>query len=290
MRHLRTLIVLCFGLWPTALFSQEWKAEADLVLASAYEWRGLRLDSGSTFQFAAYGSLTWGALTVSGGAWSLTGLSSDSNAGLPNPWGAETTPWIEAALGGDRRQAFVGAVAYLVQRSDPDTPLRRGNSREVYAGARGAFPKLPVHGEAILYWDVDRIGGAYGELAGALQIPVWNGLVVPVGSFFLEARTGFSLGQEATETDTDPDGFLFGERGVTHVDFSLRTTLLPLPLGPASASINLELHRIQGLDPETRRIGFGPAGEEDPHRWSWVMGVRITFPRCRPERELCRDL
>ena len=51
------------------------------------------------------------------------------------------------------------------------------------------MPGAPLLGEAIVYWDVDRVGGAYGEIAATLQIPVWVGLVVPIGSMFLEARS-----------------------------------------------------------------------------------------------------
>ncbi len=41
---------LSFVFSPTALFSQQWALEADIELASHYEWRGLQLDPGLNVQ------------------------------------------------------------------------------------------------------------------------------------------------------------------------------------------------------------------------------------------------
>ena len=148
----------------------------------------------------------------------------------------------------------------------------------------------PLIGEATIYWDLDRVGGAYGEVAATLQIPVWVGLVVPIGSLFLEGRSGIALGQERRVGDTSPSDYGFEDRGFTHVDVSLRTTLLPVPVGPSMASLTLDSHWVRGLDPETRLSGVTVGGPVDRTRWWWSRGLRFTLPRCRPERELCRDL
>jgi hypothetical protein len=42
---------------PVALFAQDWALEADIELASHYEWRGLQLDPARNIQHAVYGSL-----------------------------------------------------------------------------------------------------------------------------------------------------------------------------------------------------------------------------------------
>ena len=152
------------------------------------------------------------------------------------------------------------------------------------------MPGAPLLGEATVYWDVDRVGGAFGEIAAILQIPVWVGLVVPIGSMFLEGRSGFALGQERSVDDTEPSDFLFEDRGITHLDISLRTTLLPVPAGPFTASLTIDAHWVRGLDPETKLIGVRIGGPRDRTRWWWGLGLRFTFPRCRPERELCQDL
>ena len=115
------------------------------------------------------------------------------------------------------------------------------------------------------------------------------GLVVPVGSWFLEGRSGYSLGQERTAGDA-PSEYLFEDRGLTHLDVSLRMTLLPVPAGPFNASLTSDVHWTRGLDAETKRIGVLTGGARDRSRWWWGVGVRFTLPRCRPERELCRDL
>ena len=289
MKRLGILSVLCI-FSPVAAHSQEWKLEADLVLASAYEWRGLRLDPGANLQYSGYGSVAWDRFQVTAGAWSVTDLSSGSSMGLPQRWGSETSPWIEAATGSVRSRLFLGTVGYLLKSPEADLPPRREDTWEVYVGGRGAFPRLPVLGEAVLFWDVGRMGGGYAELAATLQIPLWVGSAVPIGSIFLEGRGGFSLGQEGEGTAADPGESVFKDRGATHTDVSLRTTLLPVSVGPLSASFTFASHWIRSLDEETERIGYQAGEAVDFSRWTWVFGVRLLMPRCRPERELCRDL
>ena len=282
--------VLALLLFPGPLLSQQWALESDLVLASRYEWRGLQLDPGLNAQYALYGSAAWRQLIVTAGLWSLTDLSSEEAVGLPHRWAPETSPWIEAAIGGRWSQVFAGLTAYWFRTPEPEVSLKRSDTWEAYAGARGALPRVPLVGEATLYWDPHGVGGGYGELAGALQIPFWTGLIVPVGSVFLETRTGLALGQERRGDDAEPTDFLFEEAGFTHVDVSLRTTLLPIPIWSLAASLTLESHWTRGLDLATKRVVAQAGGALDPTRWSWTLGLRLTVPRCRPERELCRDL
>ncbi len=293
VRHFRRFVLLSVGLTagipPIALLAQEWKLEADIELASKYEWRGLQLDPGFNTQYAVYGSLAWSDLMLTAGVWSLTDLSSEAE-GLPERWAFETSPWIEASVGGNRGEVLAGLTGYLLRDPEPGTDLRRGNTWEVYAGARGAMPGAPLLGEALVFWDVDRVGGVYGELAAILQIPVLVGLLVPIGSMFLEGRSGIALGQERSVDDTEPSDYNFAERGFTHLDLSLRTTLLPVPAGPFTASLTIDAHWVRGLDPETKLIGVRVGGPRDRTRWWWGLGLRFTFPRCRPERELCQDL
>jgi hypothetical protein len=290
MRRPWVLAFLWAVISPIALFAQDWALEADVELASKYEWRGLQLNPGLNVQYAVYGSLAWSDLMLTAGVWSLTDLSSEATVGLPVRWAFETNPWIEASFGGNGGQVVAGATGYVFQSPAPGTVFRRGNTWELYAGARGAMPGAPLLGEATVYWDADRVGGAYAEVAATLQIPVWAGLVVPIGSMFLEGRSGFALGQERSPDDTDPSDYLFEDRGITHVDVSLRTTLLPFPAGPFMASLTLDAHWVRGLDAETKRLGVRVAGSRDRTRWWWGLGLRFTLPRCRPERELCRDL
>ena len=289
MRRFWTLTLLSVVTSPIALFAQNWTLESDIELATKYEWQGLQLDPGFNAQYAVYGSLAWDDLMLTAGVWSLTDLSSEVE-GLPERWAFETSPWIEASFGGNRGEVLAGLTGYLLGDPEPGTEFRRGNTWEVYAGARGAMPGAPLLGEAIVFWDVDRVGGAYGEVAVTLQIPVWVGLVVPVGSIFLGGRTGIALGQERSVDDAEPPDYNFAGGGFTHLDISLRTTLLPVPAGPFMASLTLDSHWVRGLDPETKRLGVRVGGARDRTRWWWGLGLRFSLPRCRPERELCRDL
>ena len=290
MKRLGAFTSLAVLLLPMALFAQEWTLEADIEIVRHYEWRGLQLDPGFNVQHSVYGSLAWQDLILTAGIWSLTDLSSEPAAGLPERWAFETNPWVEASVGGNRGHVVAGLTRYTFRSPAPGTVFRRGNTWEVYAGARGVMPGAPLLGEATVYWDVDRVGGAYGEVAATLQIPVWVGQVVPVGSMFLEGRSGFSLGQERNVGDADPSAYLFEDRGITHLDLSLRTTLLPVSTGPFMASLTVDVHWARGLDPETKRTGVRIGGVRDRARWWWGLGLRFTLPRCRPESELCRDL
>ena len=290
MRISVLLAITTMGLAPALLSAQQWTLEGDVALRSRYEWRGLALDPGHNLQYSAYASVAWDAASVTFGVWSLADLSTNPSAGLPERWGFETSPWLDATLGDDRRQLVVGITGYDIGAPSGPEPLRRSDTWEIYAGGRGALPGAPVVGEAVVYWDMGRVGGAYAEVAGALQIPVWAGLIVPVGSIFLEGRTGFALGQERGAGKTDPRDFHFEGGGLTHLDVSLRTTLLPVPLGPVTASLTLESHWVTGFDPETERVGVTTGGAMDQRRWWWGLGLRLAFPRCRPDRELCRDL
>ena len=289
VRRFGTLTFLSVVISPITLFAQEWALEADIELASHYEWRGLQLDPGFNTQYAVYWSLAWDDLMLTAGVWSLTDLSSEAE-GLPERWAFETSPWIEASFGGNSGQVIAGLTGYVLREPAPGTGFRRGNSWEVYSGAQGALPGAPLLGEATVFWDVDRVGGAYAEVAAILQIPVWAGLVVPIGSMFLEGRSGIALGQERSVGETEPSGYNFAERGLTHLDISLRTTLLPVPAGPVMASLTLDAHWVRGLDAETKRTGVRVGEPRDRTRWWWAVGLRFTFPRCRTERELCQDL
>ena len=115
MRRFWTLTLLSVVTSPIALFAQDWTLEADIELANKYEWRGLQLDPGFNTQYAVYGSLAWDDLILTTGVWSLTDLSSE----------------VE------------GLTGYLLGDPGPGRELRRGNTWEVYAGARGAMPGAP---------------------------------------------------------------------------------------------------------------------------------------------------
>ena len=136
MRRYRTLTFVAITILPTTLFAQEWALEADVELVSHYEWRGLQLDPGVNSQHSVYGSLAWSDLILTAGVWSLTDLSSKAAVGLPERWAFETSPWIEASLGGNRGY-LVGGLTRYTFRPRPRSAFRSaGPSRR----ARGSKP------------------------------------------------------------------------------------------------------------------------------------------------------
>ena len=271
---------------PACLAAQAWSLDAEATYASRYEWRGLIRDTGSNLQHSVFTSVSWDRVIVTTGVWTVADLSPASN-GLPRRWGSELSPWLEASYGSESAGAFVGGTAYLF--TEDASPDRRSETAEIYAGATGMLPRVPLELETTLFWDVHRVKGGYLETAAALQIPLWNAVLVPVGSLFLEGRMGASLGHERDEGDADVAHY-FEQRGFTHVDVALLTTSTPVAFWRLEGSVTLESRWTRGFDPATRRWDGGPMQALDRDRWTWRVGVHLTAPVCRPERELCRDL
>lgn len=273
---------------PSGVSGQGVSVDLQTSVRSSYEWRGLRLDPGATLQYAASVSNQWGPSAVSAGVWSVTDLSS-SEPGLPSDWFFEASPWVEFAYGSERGRFRVGGTGYLIREDAAEGALRRGDTWEVYVAADAPVPRTPFSVRAALFRDVDRIEGGYADVGATLRVPLWVGLVVPVGSLFIDADAGFALGAEDAGGE-NPDAFLYAERGMTHLDLSARTTLLPISMGGWDVSFTLEVHRVQGFDRETERFGWSLDEGVKVTRWWWGLGVRWRTPRCRPDRELCRDL
>jgi hypothetical protein len=260
------------------LTAQSWSLDTDLTYASRYEWRGLVHDPGANLQQAAYLSVLRGNAIVTGGFWWVTDLSPNDDE-LPSGLESRRSPWIEGSYGSDRASAFLGLTAHLRGGSRPAS-----DTWEAYAGAVGMLPGWPLRLEGALFWDVQRVRGAYMETAAALQVPLWTGLLVPVGSLFLEGRLGSSFGQERPGPGVTSD-FYFERAGVSHLDVSLHTTSTPVAFWKVAGSVTLETRWTRGFDPATKGTGADQAD-----RWSWSLGLHLTAPTCRPTRELCEDL
>jgi hypothetical protein len=136
------------------------------------------------------------------------------------------------------------------------------------------------------WYDVDAVKGAYLEGGLTVRVPVWTGMVVPIGSLFLGAVVGYSAGQEINATDPTETAH-FAEDGVTHIDVSADLTVGYLEIGPLNGALNIEFHLQRNRDPATKVIdGAGNTGNVIP----W-FGVTLTVlgPRCRPTRAICRN-
>ena len=271
---------------PAFLAAQTWSLDTEHTYASRYEWRGLTQDTGSNLQHSVFASVSSDRVIVTTGVWTVADLS-PASTGLPERWGSELSPWFEVSYGSESAGAFVGGTAYLF--TEDASRGQRSETAEIYAGATGMLPRVPLELETTLFWDVHRVRGGYLETAAALQIPFWNAVLVPVGSLFLEGRMGASLGQERDEGDADVAHY-FEQGGFTHVDVALRTTTTPVAFWRIEGSVTLESRWTRGFDPATRRGNESPTQPLDRDRWSWRAGVHLTLPVCRPERELCRDL
>jgi hypothetical protein len=279
------LVAAASWLCPAAIEAQL-SIAADVALRGSYEWRGFQLDPGTNLQYATYLSIVGDRVKATAGVWSLTDLSRGT-PGIPARWFHEVSPWVEITIGNPRLSFTAGATGYRLKTDSESRAQRRPlRAEELYASLRGGNAWLI--GDLTFFYEVEN-RGAYGEIGLGPRIPLWTGATIPVGSLFLDSRIGVSLQSGPEEGEVHE--YLFAESGFTHVTVAPRLTLLPFALPfRLAGSPTLEFGLTRGLDPKTERVGYLQEGVLDRWRWSWMLGLQVTFPRCRPERELCRDL
>ncbi len=118
-----------------------------------------------------------------------------------------------------------------------------------------------------------------------MRLPFWPQVVLPLGSMFITAKAGFSLGQEI-ESPGSPPGGRFGEAGLTHWDFSVSFPMLPvISLGPLELAPILEGHMQLNRD-SVGRIKVADGSEDGVTFWG-RFGLTFAGPRCRSERGPC---
>jgi hypothetical protein len=180
---------------------------------------------------------------------------------------AEFDPLAEVSFTVGKATLTGGGVAYIYPN---DAGLTSDfNTVELYAKA--AFD-VPLSPEFSLYYDVDKIKGAYFEGSVTHSLPLNEKLSLDLG-----ALGGLSLGQDVS---TDPDEFSnFFEDGPTHIDLSAG-----LPLTAGQISITPVFHLILGLDEFTKiaspsdldqdaKIWFGATAS-----WSRTLGEEPQEP------------
>lgn len=257
---------------------------SDLSFVSRYEWRGLTRGSGWAFQpdlFASLGSER--VLTV--GIWSTVQLSRTDPAtglGFERSWFAEGSPWVELSGAFEGWELAAGWTAHFLDAEGAASASSLEDTQEIYV--RGRLRSLPVVVPAVAYFhDIDAVRGGYLETRLAVRVPVWPGVVLPVGSLFLTGTAGFSLGQESADDPTEAAHF--EDRGLTHWDLSLSFPSLPfLRVGPLEVAGFAELHVQLNRDPATRLTARDESSSTTV--W-WRFGVAALGPRCRPERAVC---
>jgi len=245
-----TALALTLGAAAQAAAQNTTTLGVDAALNSAYFWRGVTYTNKPVLQPDVY--LTFGSkLTVTGGGWANIELGQydsptdiSEGGGLYSFYLTEFDWWGEANYPVGIATLTAGVTGYIFPNGAGFTPAN--NTVEVYG--KVAFgvtlsPKLAV------WYDVDKIDGAYFEASVSQPIKLTPGLSLTLG-----ALGGLSTGQGC-----DPVAGActvsgnFYDNGVTHVDIS---AALPFTAGPIS--INPNVHGIIGIDDWTTITSLDP--------------------------------
>lgn len=247
----------------------------DLELASAHVWRGLTMTNRPVAKPAAYAAISLGNVSVTVGGWgnidlgrydNLTDHISESGGGSAFNL-AEFDPYAEATFPLGRATITGGIVGYLYPNEE-DAPngfrLLTGDANTVELYGRVGFD-APLSPELSIYYDVDKVQGAY--LEGSLSYSVAASEAV---SLELGAAAGFSAGQDISN-DLD-EMSRFDDDGFTHIDLSAG-----VPFTAGSVSITPVLHFLVNGDDRTR-ITSPTSFDTDVKLWggvslSWYSAV-----------------
>ena len=234
---------------------------ADLGMFSGYVWRGISLTNRPVGQPNAYLAIPAGKTTVTVGGWANVDLGryDDSDdfsqsGGVSSFNLAEFDPWAEVSVPAGKATLAGGVVGYVFPNDFGVT--EDFNTWEVYGKVGLAVPLSP---KLAVYYDVDKVNGAYLEGSVAHSVPL--GAV----SLALGALAGFSAGQA-----DDPDELNnFVENGFTHLDLSAG-----VPFTAGIFSITPVLHFVVNGDEITRFTS--PDEESDVKLWG---GLTISWSR-----------
>jgi uncharacterized protein Gcw-chp len=265
-----------------ALAQAEIGAQADLF--SAYVWRGLSLTNKPVLQPDVWVSFPAGSASITVGGWSSIDLGryddledDISESGAISSFNyAEFDPYAEIAFPVGKSTLTFGATGYIYP-NDEDSPdiandfgllTSASNTLELYGKAGFDVLLAP---EFSVYYDVDKIKGAYFEAAASHDLPLSEKLALSLG-----ALVGFNAGQGISDDPEESSNF--DDDGLTHLDFSAG-----LPLTAGAFEITPVLHVVVGVDDRTKITS--PTNTSDAKLWG---GVSIGWSRTlgeAPEEE-----
>ncbi len=227
---------------------------ADLSLFSGYVWRGISVTNRPVGQPNAYVAFPAGNASVTVGGWANVDLGRyddgddfSQSGGVSSFNLEEFDPWAEVSVPAGKATLTGGVVGYVFPNDFGATDDL--NTWEVYGKVGLAVPLSP---KLAVYYDVDKVNGAYIEGTVAHTVPL--GAV----SLNLGALAGLSAGQ--AEAD-DPDELNnFAENGFTHLDLSAG-----VPFTAGIFSITPVVHFVVNGDEVTRFTS--PGDESDVKVW-----------------------
>ncbi len=214
---------------------------AQLDLFSSYVWRGLSLTNKPVAQPDMWVSFPAGNASITVGGWANVELGKyddpeddiSESGGLSAFNLAEFNPYAEVGFSTGKASITGGIIGYIYPNdlddaANPDFALdSESNTWEIY-GIVGF--DLPLAPELSLYYDFDKVKGAYLEGAVSHSLPLGETHTLDLGGL-----VGLNLGQGFSPDD---ESFNFEDDGLTHVDFS---AAVPLTAGVFSITPLLHL-------------------------------------------------
>jgi hypothetical protein len=242
----------------------------DLGFFSSYVWRGLTLTNKPVAQPALYVSFPVGNASITAGGWSSIDLGKYDDADDLSQSGgssafnlAEFQPYAEVSFPLGRATLTGGVTGYIYPNDAPAPALglmtTGENSWEIY-GKLGLDALLSP--EVSVYYDVDRVKGAYIEGGVSYSLDASQQVSVDLG-----AVAGFSAGQDASGSLEELPRFL--DDGFTHLDLSAG-----IPFTAGSIAITPVLHVIVTGDEFTKATS--PTDDSDVKLWG---GVTLSWSR-----------
>jgi hypothetical protein len=245
---------------------------AQVDLFSSYVWRGVSLTNKPVLQPDLWASFPAGNASVTVGGWANIDIGKyDGDDDISESGGlsafnfAEFNPYAEVSFGTGKATLTGGIIGYFYP-NDTDNGLNSDfNTWEVYGKVGFDVPFAP---EISLYYDIDKVNGAYLEAAGSHSLPLGENHTLDLG-----ALVGLNAGQNFEEDSEDFANF--NDNGLTHFDVSAG-----VPLTAGVFSITPVLHFQISIDEATKVTSLDD--DSDVKLWG---GVSIGWSNAVEEEE-----
>jgi len=254
----------------------------DLGLFSSYVWRGVTSTNKPVMQPAAYLSIPVANTSVTLGAWSNIDLGKydDPADDISESGGSsgfnlsEIDPYAEVSFLVGKTTLTGGVLGYVYPNSD-SAPNASGfttsdaNTVEIY-GKLGL--DAPLSPELSVYYDVNKVKGAYIEGAVSYSLAATENISVDLG-----ALAGFNAGRGIPDDPLSDEISNYEDDGFTHLDLSAG-----VPFAVGTVSITPVVHFVVNGDDRTKTTSPTDLNEDVKLwggvslSWSSTLGAEPT--------------